>query len=78
MQRTAVARAAAGYLERRLTDGSIVAVSHGRDIGAVPRHYRPTTQVDAVFASAMGGSPTIDLPTNPNEIGRALAERSGG
>ncbi len=78
VQRTAVARAAAGYLERRLTAGSVVAVSHGRDIGAVPRYYRPSTLVDAVFASAMGGSPTMDLPTNPNEIGRALAERSGG
>jgi DNA-binding transcriptional regulator LsrR (DeoR family) len=77
-QRAAVARAAAGYLERRLSDGTVVAVSHGRDIGAIPRHFRPSAPVDAVFASAMGGSPTIDLPTNPNEIGRALAERSGG
>jgi DNA-binding transcriptional regulator LsrR (DeoR family) len=77
-QRAAVARAAAGYLERRLTDGTIVAVSHGRDIGAIPRQYRPSAPVNAVFASAMGGSPTIDSPTNPNEIGRALAERAGG
>lgn len=77
-QRSAVARAAAGYLERRLVDGTVVAVSHGRDIGAIPRHYRPAAPVDGIFASAMGGSPTIDLPTNPNEICRALAERSGG
>lgn len=77
-QRAAVARAAAGYLERRLADGTVVAVSHGRDIGAIPRHFRPPAPVDCVFASAMGGSPTIDSPTNPNEICRALAERSGG
>jgi DNA-binding transcriptional regulator LsrR (DeoR family) len=78
IRRAAVARAAAGYLERRLVDGMVVAVSHGRDIGAIPRHFRPAAPVDCAFASAMGGSPTIDLPTNPNEICRALAERSGG
>jgi DNA-binding transcriptional regulator LsrR (DeoR family) len=78
IQRAAVARAAAGYLERQLVGGTVVAVSHGRDIGALPRHFRPPAPIDSVFASAMGGSPTIDLPTNPNEICRALAERSGG
>lgn len=78
VQRAGVARSAAGYLERRLRDGTVVAVSHGRDTGAIPRHFRPTSTVDCVFASAMGGSPAIDAPTNPNEICRALAERSGG
>jgi DNA-binding transcriptional regulator LsrR (DeoR family) len=77
-QRGAVARSAAGYLARRLRDGSIVAVSHGRDIGEVPRFFRPPAPIDCVFASAMGGSPRVDAPTNPNEICRALAERSGG
>jgi DNA-binding transcriptional regulator LsrR (DeoR family) len=77
-QRGAVARSAAGYLARRLRDGSIVAVSHGRDIGEVPRYFRPPAPIDCVFASAMGGSPRVDAPTNPNEICRALAERSGG
>jgi DNA-binding transcriptional regulator LsrR (DeoR family) len=77
-QRDGVARGAAGYLEQRLRDGMVVAVSHGRDTGAIPRHFRPATPVDALFVSAMGGSPTIDAPTNPNEICRALAERGGG
>jgi DNA-binding transcriptional regulator LsrR (DeoR family) len=77
VQRAHVARSAAAYLERRVHDGIIVAVSHGRDIGAIPRHFRSAGPVDCVFASAMGGSPTIDAPTNPNEICRALAERSG-
>jgi DNA-binding transcriptional regulator LsrR (DeoR family) len=77
-QRAAVARSAADYLERRLRDGSVVAVSHGRDTGAIPRHFRTKSPIDGVFASAMGGSPSIDAPTNPNEICRALAERSGG
>jgi DNA-binding transcriptional regulator LsrR (DeoR family) len=77
-QRAGVARSAARYLERRLRDGSVVAVSHGRDIGAVPRFFRPATVIDCVFASAMGGSPRVDAPTNPNEICRALAEHCGG
>jgi DNA-binding transcriptional regulator LsrR (DeoR family) len=77
-QRAGVARNAARYLERRLHDGSVVAVSHGRDIGEVPRFFRPAARIDCVFASAMGGSPRVDAPTNPNEICRALAERCGG
>lgn len=77
-QRACVARGAARCLERRLQDGMTVAVSHGRDIGAVPRYFRPSSPVDCVFASAMGGSPRVDAPTNPNEICRALAEKCGG
>lgn len=77
-QREEVARAAARFLERRLHDGSTVAVSHGRDTGDVPRFFRPATRMDVTFVSAMGGSPHIDVPTNPNEIARSLAERSGG
>ncbi len=78
VQRAAVARRAAGWLARTLGDGVVVAVSHGRDTGAVPRYFRPAGAIDCVFASAMGGSPRIDAPTNPNETCRALAERCGG
>ena len=77
-QREEVARAAARFLERRLTDGTVVAVSHGRDTGEVPRFFRPAGRLDVTFVSAMGGSPHTDAPTNPNEIARSLAERSGG
>lgn len=77
-RRDAVARSAARYLVRRLHDGAIVAVGHGRDAGAVPRFFRPDRPIDAVFVSAMGGSPRVDTPTNPNEISRALAEKTGG
>ena len=77
-QRAAVARSAAKYLERRLRSGDVVAVGHGRDTGEVPRFFRPPGILDAVFVSAMGGSPRIDTPTNPNEICRALAEKCGG
>ncbi len=77
-QREAVARCAARYLERRVSNGSVVAVSHGRDTGELPRFFRTERRVDCTFVSAMGGSPRVDAPTNPNEICRALAERSGG
>lgn len=77
-QREEVARAAARFLERRLVDGAVVAVSHGRDTGEVPRFFRPAHRTDVTFVSAMGGSPHTDAPTNPNEIARSLAERSGG
>jgi DNA-binding transcriptional regulator LsrR (DeoR family) len=77
-QRAGVAGAAAGFLEGRLRDTSVVAVSHGRDTGAVPRYFQPADPIECVFASAMGGSPRVEVPTNPNEICFALAERCGG
>ncbi len=77
-QREEVARSAARYLERRLAVGSVVAVSHGRDTGAVPRFFRPSRRLQCTFVSAMGGSPRVDSPTNPNEICQGLADRSGG
>jgi DNA-binding transcriptional regulator LsrR (DeoR family) len=77
-QRLDVARNAARYLERRLHDGMVVAVSHGRDVGEVSRFFRPAAPIDCVFASAMSGSPRVDAPTNPNEICRTMAERCGG
>ncbi len=77
-QREAVARSAAQYLERHLRDGTVVAVSHGRDTGEIPRFFRPGRRLDCTFVSAMGGSPRVDNPTNPNEICRALADHCGG
>jgi DNA-binding transcriptional regulator LsrR (DeoR family) len=77
-QREAVARSAAQYLERRLHDGMVIAVGHGRDTGEVPRFFRPRRRLDCEFVSAMGGSSRVDTPTNPNEICQALAATSGG
>lgn len=77
-ERDAVAHRAAEYLERRLSDGCVVAVSHGRTAGAVPRFFRPHRRLDVTFVSAMGGSPSVDAPTNPDEICRALAAACGG
>jgi DNA-binding transcriptional regulator LsrR (DeoR family) len=77
-QREAVARSAAQFLERRLHDGAVIAVGHGRDAGEVPRFFRPRHRLNCEFVSAMGGSPRVDTPTNPNEICQALAASSGG
>jgi DNA-binding transcriptional regulator LsrR (DeoR family) len=77
-QRDAVGSAAAAYLERRIRDGSVVAVSHGRDAGRVPPFFHSRRPVAATFVPAMGGSPHVEAPTNPGEIARALAERCGG
>ena len=77
-QREAVARSAARFLERRLSDGDVVAVGHGRDTGEVPRFFRPGHRLDCEFVSAMGGSPRVDTPTNPNKICQALAAACGG
>lgn len=77
-QRELVARSAARYLERHLHDGSVVAVGHGRDTGEIPRFFRPDRRLAATFVSAMGGSPLVGTPTNPNEISHALAARCAG
>jgi DNA-binding transcriptional regulator LsrR (DeoR family) len=75
-QRRIVARAAAEYLERHVPRGGVVAVGMGRNTGELPAFYRPTRGLDCTFVSAMGGSHSVDAPTNPNEICRALAERA--
>lgn len=77
-QREAVARSAAQYLERRLLPGGVVAVGMGRNTGQVAAVFRPARRLDCTFVSAMGGSPSMDAPTNPNEICRALANGCGG
>jgi DNA-binding transcriptional regulator LsrR (DeoR family) len=77
-QLESVARAAADYLQRHLRDGMVVAVGMGRDTGAVPKYFNPHRNIECTFVSAMGGSPRLDAPTNPNEICRALAVRCGG
>lgn len=77
-QRDGVAQRGAQYLERHLRNGNVVAVSHGRSVGAVARFFRPANRLDVTFVSAMGGSPRADAPTNPDAICRALAQGCGG
>jgi DNA-binding transcriptional regulator LsrR (DeoR family) len=77
-QRASVARAAAGFLKRHLSDGDVVALGMGRNVGAVPDFVGTPTLRAATFVSAIGGSPLVDTGVNPNEICRRLAEAFAG
>jgi DNA-binding transcriptional regulator LsrR (DeoR family) len=73
-QRASVARAAAGFLTRQLSDGDVVALGMGRNVGALPDFIGTPPPRSATFVSAIGGSPLVDSGVNPNEICRRLAE----
>jgi DNA-binding transcriptional regulator LsrR (DeoR family) len=77
-QRASVARAAAGFLKRQVSDGDVVALGMGRNVGAVPDFVGTSTPRAATFVSAIGGSPLVDTGVNPNEICRRLAEAFAG
>jgi DNA-binding transcriptional regulator LsrR (DeoR family) len=77
-QRASVARAAAGFLKRQLSDGDVVALGMGRNVGAVPDFIGNPPPRSATFVSAIGGSPLVDTGVNPNEICRRLAESFAG
>jgi DNA-binding transcriptional regulator LsrR (DeoR family) len=77
-QRASVARAAAGFLKRHLSDGDVIALGMGRNVGAVPDFVGTPTPRAATFVSAIGGSPLVDTGVNPNEICRRLAEAFAG
>ena len=77
-QRAGVARGAARYLERRLNDGrswrSATAATSARCPASSARRRRSTASSPAPWAARR----SVDAPTNPNEICRALAEKCGG
>jgi DNA-binding transcriptional regulator LsrR (DeoR family) len=77
-QRSSVARATAGFLKRQLSDGDVVALGMGRNVGAVPDFIGIPAPCAATFVSAIGGSPLVDSGVNPNEISRRLAEAFRG
>ena len=64
-QRRGVAAAAADYLERHTPPGAVIAVGMGRNTGELAASYRPAHPTGCTFVSAMGGSPSLDAPTNP-------------
>lgn len=78
MCRRLVARAAADYLERRMVEGSVVAVGLGRNTSQVADFFSTSRQLNATFVSAMGGSPGFTASVNPNEVCATFAARSGG
>src|ERR1017187_19206 len=77
-QRASVARAAAAFLGRQLSDGDVVALGMGRNVGAVPDFIGTPPPRAATFVSAIGGSPLVETGVNPNEICRRLAEAFAG
>lgn len=77
-QRENVARLAAQYLERSLRDGLTIAIGMGRNTAEIARFFAPSSRIASTFVSAMGGSPKMDSPTNPNEICHLLAASCGG
>ena len=77
-RRQSVARAAAGYLERSLSDGMVVTLGMGRNTGGIPDFYHSPRRIDCTFVSAMGSSPHVGESINPNDLCQKLAANSGG
>ena len=77
-RRHSVARAAAGYLERHLSDNSVVTVGMGRNTGDIPDFFYPSRSLHCTFVSAMGSSPHVRESINPNNICQKLAANSKG
>jgi len=77
-ERALLARMVADYLTRSIKADDVVAVGMGRNVGAVPEQVAPGTPRGVTFISAMGGSPLVAPPINPNDICRRLAEAFGG
>lgn len=77
-QRELLAGLVAGYLDRILSDGAIVAVGMGRNVSAVSEHAMSATQRECTFVSAIGGSYRGGQTMNADHISRRLAARFGG
>jgi DNA-binding transcriptional regulator LsrR (DeoR family) len=77
-RRHSVARSAANYLERHLSDGMVVTVGMGRNTGEIPDFYHPSRSINCTFISAMGSSPHVGESINPNNICQKLAANCKG
>ena len=77
-QRELLAGLVAGYLERALSDGSVVAVGMGRNVSAVSEHAMSATRRACTFVCAIGGSYRGGEAMNADHIARRLAARFGG
>jgi DNA-binding transcriptional regulator LsrR (DeoR family) len=76
--RHSVARAAASYLERHLSDDMVVAVGMGRNTGEIPGFFHPPRGINCTFVSAMGSSPHVGESINPTDICQKLAVNCRG
>ncbi len=77
-RRQSVARAAASYLERQVSNGMVIAVGMGRNLDALAAAFAPSQSIGCTFISAMGGSPLVGESINPNDICKRLATSAGG
>ena len=77
-QRSMLASLVAGYLDKSLRDGMIVAVGMGRNINAVSDHAISTAPRSCTFVCAIGGSYLGGEAMNPDHICRRLAAQFGG
>ncbi|MFK3969919.1 sugar-binding transcriptional regulator [Pseudomonas sp. NPDC087358] len=76
-QRSAVASLVANYLNKTLSDGMIVAVGMGRNVGAVADNVFLPVSRNCTFVCAIGGSLKAGEYMNPDHICRRLALRFG-
>ncbi|OLV16122.1 sugar-binding transcriptional regulator [Deinococcus marmoris] len=77
-QRGMLASLVAGYLDKTLQDGMIVAVGMGRNINAVSDHAISTAPRECAFVCAIGGTYQGGEAMNPDHIARRLAAQFGG
>lgn len=77
-QRELLAGLVASYLDRVLSNGTIVAVGMGRNVSAISHHAVSTTQRECSFVCAIGGSYQGGEAMNADHICRRLASRFGG
>ncbi|CAM3706467.1 sugar-binding transcriptional regulator [Deinococcus frigens] len=77
-QRGMLASLVAGYLDKHLQDGVIVAVGMGRNINAVSDHAISTAPRACTFVCAIGGTYLGGEAMNPDHIARRLAAQFGG
>lgn len=77
-QRELLAGIVAAYLDRTVSDDSIVAVGMGRNVSAVSEHAMSAVPRSCTFVSAIGGSYRGGATMNADHIARRLAARFGG
>jgi len=76
-QRDSLAIAVAGYLQRVLRDGMVVAIGISRTIGLVPDHVIDPRQVACTFVSVTGSRSRSADGINPHEATDRLARLFG-
>jgi lsr operon transcriptional repressor len=76
-QRESLAIAVAGYLQRVLRDGIVVAIGISRTIGLVPSHIVASRPIDCTFVSLTGSRSRSGDGINPHEATDRLARIFG-